>query len=45
MNFDNPIETIVHHVLIGGINYLSRQDGFLMVSAPIYVMHTGQNRQ
>ena len=43
MNLSNPIETIVHRLLIGGMTYLGRQDEFLMVSAVVYVMYTGQD--
>uniref|UniRef100_F6I6P1 Uncharacterized protein n=1 Tax=Vitis vinifera TaxID=29760 RepID=F6I6P1_VITVI len=30
MDLGNPIETIVYHLLIGGIACLDRQDGFPM---------------
>ena len=42
MDLDNPFETIVNYFLIGGMTYLGRWDGFPMVSALVYVMHTGQ---
>ena len=42
MDLDNPIETIMHHLLIGGIACLDRQDGFPMVSALLYVMHNNK---
>ena len=44
MDLGNLVETIVHHLLIGGITYLSRRDGIPM-SVLIYVMHTGQDLQ
>ena len=37
----NLVETVVHHLLIGGMTYRGRRDGFLMVSALVYVMHSG----
>ena len=43
MNLDNPVENIVHYLLIGGMTCLSRQDGFPMVSALLYVMYIGQD--
>ena len=39
----NPIETVVHHLIIGGMIFLSRWDGFHIVSALVYVIHTGQD--
>ena len=30
----------MHHLLIGGMTCLGRQDGFLMMSELVYVMHT-----
>ena len=41
MDLDNPIEIVVHHLIIGGMTYLGRWDEFPMVSALIYVMHIG----
>ena len=41
MDLGNSIETIVHHLLIGEITCLGHQDGFPMMSALVYVMHTG----
>ena len=43
MDLGNPIEIVVHHLLIGGIAYLGNRDGFPMVSALVYVMHTGHD--
>ena len=40
MDLGNPIETIVHHLLIGGMTCLGRRDGFHMVSALVYMMYT-----
>ena len=42
MDLGNPVETVVHHILIGGMTCLGRRDGFPMVGALVYVMHTGQ---
>ena len=33
MDLDNPLEVVVHHILIGGMAGLGYQDGFPMVSA------------
>ena len=33
------VETIVHHLIIGEMTYLGRQDEFPMVSALRYAMH------
>ena len=41
MKLGNPVETVVHQLLIGGMTYLGRQDEFSMVSALMYVMHIG----
>ena len=41
MDLGNLIETVVHHLLIGGITCLGRRDEFPMVSVLMYVMHTG----
>ena len=43
MDFDNLFETIVHYLLMGGMTFLGRQDGFPMVSELIYVMPIGQD--
>ena len=43
MDLGNPVETIVHHLLIEGMTCLGRQHEFLMVSILVYVMHTGQD--
>ena len=43
MDLGNPIETIMHHLLIGGMTCLGRWDEFPMVSALVYVMHIGQD--
>ena len=40
MDLSNPVETIVHHLLIGWMNCLDHRDGFPMVSALVYVMYT-----
>ena len=42
MDLGNLVEIVVHHLLIEGMTYLGHQDGFPMVSALVYVMHTGQ---
>ena len=40
MNLSNPIESIMHYILIGGMTYLSHRDGFPMVSTvACIVMH------
>ena len=33
MDLDNPLEVVVHHILIGGMAGLGYRDGFPMVSA------------
>ena len=43
MNLGNLVDTVVHHLLIEGMTYLGRQDGFPMVSVLVYVMHTGHD--
>ena len=44
MDLGNPIEIVVHHLLIGRMTCLGRWDEFPMVSAlVVYVMHTGQD--
>ena len=43
MDLGNLVETVVHHLLIGGMAYLGYRDGFPMVSALVYVMHIGQD--
>ena len=45
MDLVNPVETVVYHLLIEGMVCLSCQDGFPMVSAVVYVMHTRQDLQ
>ena len=40
MDIGNPIKTIVHYLLIGGMTCFGHQDGFPMVSILVYVMHT-----
>ena len=40
MNLGNQVGTIVHRLLIGGMTCLGRRDGFLIMSALIYGMHT-----
>ena len=39
MDLDNPIETVVHHLLIGGMTCLGRWDEFPMVSLLVYVTY------
>ena len=41
MDLGNLVEIIVYYLLIGGITCLDHQDEFPMVSALVYVMHTG----
>ena len=43
MDLGNPIETIVHHLLIEVINFLDHWDRFPMVSVIMHVMHTGHD--
>ena len=45
MDLDNPVETIVHHLLILGMACLGHRDGFPIVSVPVYVMHIRQDLQ
>ena len=45
MDLGNPSKTIIHYLLIGKMTCLGRWDEFLMVSALVYVMHTGQDLQ
>ena len=41
MNLGNPVEIVVHHLIIGEMTYLGCWDGFPMVSVLVYVMHIG----
>ena len=43
MGFGNLLETIVHHLLIGGMTCFSRQNGFPMMGALVYMTHTAQD--
>ena len=36
MDLGSQVETIVHHLLIGGMTCLGHRDGFPMVSALVY---------
>ena len=45
MGLGNPLEAVVHHLVIGGMTCLGYWDGFPMVSALVYVMHIGQDLQ
>ena len=45
MDLGNPFEIIVHYLQIGYMTYLGYRDGFSIVSALVYVMHTGQDLQ
>ena len=45
MDLGNLVETIVHHLLIWGMTCLGQRDGFPIVSALVYVMHTIQDLQ
>ena len=38
MGLSNPLEVVVHHLLIGGMVGLCYQDGFPMVSALVYMV-------
>ena len=38
MKLGNPVEIVVHHLLIEGMVCLACLDGFPMVSALVYVM-------
>ena len=40
MDLDNLFETIVHYLLIGEMTCLNCRDGFPIVSALVYVIHT-----
>ena len=41
MDLSNPIDFVLHNLLIGGMTYLGSRDEFLMVNALVYVMHIG----
>ena len=43
MDLGNPVEIVVHHLLVGGMACLGYRDEFPMVSVLEYVMHTGQD--
>ena len=43
MALGDPVKNVVHYLLIGGMTCLSCQDEFHMISALVYVMHTGQD--
>ena len=45
MDLGNLIETVVHHILIGRVTCLGRQDRFPKLCALVYVMHTRQDLQ
>ena len=38
MDLGNPSKVVVNDLLILGLTYLSHQDGFPMISAPIYIV-------
>ena len=40
MDIGNPVKTIMHYLLIGGMTCLGYQDGFSLVSILVYVMHS-----
>ena len=42
MDLGNSVKTIMYHILIGGMICLDCRDGFPMMSALVYVMHTRQ---
>ena len=39
MDLGNPMETVMHYLLVGEMDLLSHRDGFPIVSAIVYVMH------
>ena len=39
MNLGNPVKTVMYYFLIGGMTCFDHQNGFLMVSALVYVTH------
>ena len=39
MDLGNLVNAAVHYLLTGEMAYLSSQDGFLMMSALVYVMY------
>ena len=41
MNLDNPFDTVVHYLLIGGTTCLGHRDGFPMVSVLVHMIHIG----
>ena len=45
MDLGNPVDTIVHYIIIGMMTYLGYQDKFFMMSALVYMMHTGHGLQ
>ena len=45
MDLGNLVETVVHHLLIGKMTFFGYRDGFSIMSAPVYVMHIGQDLQ
>ena len=45
MNLENPIEILVHYLLIGGMTWFDYHDEFSMVSALVYVIHIGSDLQ
>ena len=45
MDLGNPVETVVHYLLIKMMTYLGRQDKFLMMSAIVYVRYTRHDLQ
>ena len=45
MDLGNPLEIVVHYLLIGGMVCIGHRDGCPMVSVLVYVMHIGQDLQ
>ena len=43
MDLGNSVKIVVHHLIIGGMTCFGHRDEFPMVSALVYVMHTGQD--
>ena len=43
MNLANPVEIVVHYLIIGGMIFLGHWNEFPILSVLVYVMHTEQD--
>ena len=43
MDLGNPIDIVMHHLLIGRMTCFGYQDKFPMVNVLVHVMHIGQD--